>query len=128
MVGINPAMSGHIEDITPRNKKLLHEKWGRIKHTLIVTDVIDPLIEAGVVEVDRWVEMKKIRSEIDKAEELLVILTRKPSSIPVFYRALKNTNHPLAAELQILEDSNSSGNENNFLAQVQFQYLYYFKL
>ena len=120
-------MSGHLED-TQRNKNLIHKYWGTIKQNLIVADVIDQLIEEGVVEVDRWLEMKKIRSEIDKAEELLVILIRKPSSIPVFYRALKNTNHPLAAELQILEDSNSSGNENNFLAQVQFQYLYYFKL
>lgn len=121
-------MSGHLEDITKRNKTIIHKKWGEIKKNLIVADVIDPLIEAGVVGVDRWLEMKKIRSEIEKVEELLVILTKQPSSIPIFHKALKNKNHPLATELNILEDSNSSGKENNFLAHVQFQYLYYFKL
>lgn len=121
-------MSGHLEDITQRNKNLIHKNWGTIKKKLIVADVIDQLIEAGVVEVDRWMEMKKIRSEIEKVEELLVILTKKPTSIPVFHRALKNKNHPLATDLQILEDSNSPGKENNSLAQVQFQFLFYFKL
>lgn len=119
-------MSGHLEDITQRNIRKIHERWGMIKNTLIVRDVIDPLIEAGVVEVDRWVEMKKIRSEKDKAEELLVILTRKPSSIPVFYRALKDKNHSLATDLKILEDSNIPGKEK--ISWLRFNFNFFVNL
>ena len=110
-VGINHEMSQ--DDITKRNKAIIHKNWGMIKQQLNIADVIDPLIEAGVAEIDRWVEIRKIKSEIEKVEELLLILTKKPWSIPIFHKALKSRNASLAVDLQIDEDSCSAGEENH---------------
>ena len=59
-------MDGDQKDIIRRNKAIIHKNWGVIKKQLIVEDVIDTLIEKGVVAVDTWMEMKKKKSEKDK--------------------------------------------------------------
>nr|XP_022300951.1 uncharacterized protein LOC111109159 [Crassostrea virginica] len=103
-------MDGDQKDIIRRNKAIIHKNWGVIKKQLIVEDVIDTLIEKGVVAVDTWMEMKKKKSEKDKVEELMSILLMQPNYIPIFQKALKKTKNCLAKELEFHGDVDSSEN------------------
>ena len=105
------------EDITQHNTEEIRKNYGKIKKGLIVDDVIDQLIDDGVVSIEKWHEIK--RSDKDKVEEVLQILWNKPRVIPIFHKALKNNNHESLAALLKIKDNPGEPEWNTY-------FLFYF--
>lgn len=104
-------MNEEQNEIHQNNVGQIISNWGLIKRTIRVIDVINPLIEAGVIDPGRWITLKKNSQlvEEEKVEEILHILIREkqnPKDICVFYDALKTAFPHTASYLKIQKVTN----------------------
>ena len=85
-----PAVSGGGLGTKDETKILKH--WGYLKKTLHLAHIVDPLIEKGVLTIDRWMALKsKSISEAERVEEFLYALLKgKPETYSIFLVALKS--------------------------------------
>ena len=85
-----PVVSGGGLGTKDETKILKH--WGYLKKTLHLAHIVDPLIEKGVLTIDRWMALKsKSISEAERVEEFLYALLKgKPETYSIFLVALKS--------------------------------------
>ena len=79
----NRKLTVHKDETTEQK---IRENWGLVKRNVKLSDVVDPLIENGIITPDRQV------GEPDKMEEFLYNLLKQNSkSFKVFKDALRAT-------------------------------------
>ena len=87
----------------PRDEMKILKHWGLLKKTLHVGNIIDPLIEKGIVTPEKWMELKRNHnSEQDSVEEFLYLLLNcQPAAYDIFLKVLKSRGYGhLATQLE----------------------------
>ncbi|XP_061195269.1 trichohyalin-like [Saccostrea echinata] len=77
--------------------------WGQVKRNVKLSDVVDPLIEKGLITPDQWMDIKnRPISEPEKMEEFMyILLKQKSGALGIFLKALRNSGfHHVADELE----------------------------
>lgn len=72
---IKPKMA-HKSGLTDKENQLLQRHWKSLKRDLRMSDIVDNLIEEGVLKPIDWEGLrKKFNTEIERTEEFLLMLT-----------------------------------------------------
>jgi hypothetical protein len=82
--------------------------WGHVKRNVRLAEVVDPLIEKGVITPDQWMDLKnRPISEPEKMEEFMyILLKQKSGALGVFMKALRSSGfHHIADELEGVSNS-----------------------
>lgn len=76
--------------------------WGLIKRSVKLSDVVDPLIEKGIISVEQWSDLKKApMTESERMEDFMINFIQKGDSenLNVFRGSLKVNGFPGIAEI-----------------------------
>ena len=75
------------------NEGKIAKNWGYIKRNVKLSDVVDPLIENGIITPDQWMGIKGSQvGEPEKMEECLyILLKQKSEAFDVFKYALRTS-------------------------------------
>jgi hypothetical protein len=76
----------------PKDEIKILKHWGLLKKTLHVGNIIDPLIEKGIVTPEKWMEFKRShKTDQDSVEEFLYLLLNcKHDAYDVFLKVLRS--------------------------------------
>ena len=75
------------------NERKIAANWGLVKRNVKLSDVVDPLIENGIITPDQWMDIKSRQvGEPEKMEEFLyILLKQKSEAFEVFKNSLRST-------------------------------------
>lgn len=74
----------------------LIENWGNVKRNVKLAEVVDPLIQKGIVSLELWADLRNnYQSEIDRMEEFMLKIFNKdnPEAIEIFVEALRKNGY-----------------------------------
>lgn len=76
------------------------ENWGRIKNNVFLADVVDFMIEIGIITPDQWMDIKHRQiSDPQKMEEFLYLLQKQePEALICFVKALRKAGYNSVAD------------------------------
>lgn len=103
-IKVEIAGRNHLE---PKDEMKILKNWGLLKKTLILGQIVDPLIEKGILTPEKWMSLKtNSRTEQDNVEEFLYhILKCKHDAYGSFIGALRSRGYSHVANQ--LEGNNS---------------------
>ncbi|KAL4224247.1 hypothetical protein ACF0H5_017700 [Mactra antiquata] len=97
--------------LEPKDEMKILKHWGFLKKTLVIGQIVDPLIEKGIVTPEQWMNLKRNeKSDQDTVEDFLYFLLKcKHDAYNVFLQALKSRGYGnVANQLEGLNSENSS--------------------
>ncbi|XP_045173436.2 cingulin-like protein 1 [Mercenaria mercenaria] len=76
----------------PKDEMKILKHWGLLKKTLNIAQIIDPLIEKGVITPERWMKLKRNqKTDQDTVEEFLYFLLKSHhDAYEIFLKSLKS--------------------------------------
>ena len=115
-------MDEDIKEIQRSNLEKIVQNWGYIKRSIRVNDVIDHLIQEGVVPLSEWKILKEKQVlEEKKVEDLLYIIqeqTQNPEAICIFRDALIKSNYDELVSCLNIQCVSKSGKKIGFILLV----------
>lgn len=102
----------------PKDEIKILKHWGLLKKTVVISNVIDPLIEKGIITPEKWMTIKKSQKfDNDIVEDFLYLLLKShPDAYEVFLKTLKSRGYShVASQLEGLESPSSSGSSGKLI-------------
>lgn len=80
--------------------KLL-ENWGNVKRNVKLAEVVDPLIQKGIISLDQWSDLKNANlTEKERMEDFMMNTFKKdnPEAIRIFLETLRKNGYKQIAD------------------------------